>query len=431
MPLLIISGWLILWYLVWGIAALYAIMTISIWTATLRTLGVSSLRHCPRIFCLSLQASPIRELIVAMLVPFALVLLESIHEPTARYLEVFPLNGFLLMAFLCFTLFLVPPTMLVFSTSTDERLRWALTLKRFTGGRRVISLLDTGYMTLKPSVSDAWAIMSRRALTLTDVLRTSDTNNWQAGVRELIELAPIVVVDTRVSTRALDFEAFTMLTPKYAHKAIFVSNDDGSCPVLEGLVVEGRIPPDLRVSIVKEDELGQVLRRLVISGHALPRPGTLPTTPYTLRTRAERRSKESGVPETVAAVPREPDTGTKRLSIALTPVVRFVANAQIWHIVLSLVLGSLVMLQNSQFEFLGISRTAWLGLLVIGWASSAITVLAGSFFKGSVSRWRPPAGFRVFEGEQNTLVASQPLDWSRLDNFAAHHATPSPSVYLW
>ncbi len=365
-----VNGWLILKYLVWGIAALYTVMTVSIWSATVRTLGLSSLRHCPRMLRLSFQASPIRELVIALLVPFIAVILGSIYEPAVWYLETLPVNGFLLIAVLCFTLFLVPPTTLVLSTSTNERLRWALALKRFTGGRRVISLLDTGYMSFKPNPVDLWAIMSRRSLTLTDVLRTSDTSNWQAGVKELIGITPIVVVDTRVCTNALLFEASTMLTPPNVYKAIFVSQDDGACPVLEKLLAEGRVPSDLLVSIVKKDELGQVLRRLVTSKQSLPKLGSFAATPYVLSTRAGDHLKAKS--NTARTVPYEKcsatDFGTKgrkRLSIALTPILKFLANAFLLNIFLSLVLGSLVVLQKSELGRLGLSRTAW-SLLVIG-----------------------------------------------------------------
>lgn len=63
----------VLWYLVWGLAALYVVMTLGIWTSTLRTLGLSAIRHCPRMLRLSLRASPIRELSVALLLPIIAV----------------------------------------------------------------------------------------------------------------------------------------------------------------------------------------------------------------------------------------------------------------------------------------------------------------------------------------------------------------------
>jgi hypothetical protein len=282
----------VLWYLVWGLAVLYVVMTVGIWGATIRTLGLSSIRSCPRMLRLSLRASPIRELSLALLLPLIAIPLISAHWTGRWYIEVLPLNAFLLIAVLCFTLFLVPPTTLVFSSSTDRQLRWAMALKRFSGGRRVVSLLETGYMTIKPSISDAWSIMMRRSTSLTDVLRVSDTNSWQTGVRELIELTPIVVVDTRVCTQALLFEASAMLTPEYVHKAIFVTEDDGACPVLERLLDEGRVSPDRLATIISQDELGPLLQRLIKSKEALPKPGRFASTPSKIGQHVRQRGSQ-------------------------------------------------------------------------------------------------------------------------------------------
>ena len=356
---------LILWYLIWGTAALYTIMTISIWTATLRTLGLASLRHCPRMLRLSSRASAVREMFVVILVPFVVVLIGNVYGPLGSFLERSPINAFLLMGGFCFTLFFVPPTVLVFSTSTNERLRWALALKRFAGGRRVISLLDTGYMRPKASVTDLWAITSRRSLGLTDVLRTNEAGNWQAVVQELIGLTPIVVVDTRVHTRALQFEAATMLAPQYAYKAIFVSEDDGSCPVLDQLLAERSISSDLRVTIVKEGELEQLLRDLVKSKRSLPRPRELAATPY-----AGPRFAESRRSAIVAPIVR--DESSKRLSMALTPVFKLLGKMSVAHIFASLLLGAFVIAQDSEVVRLGFSRTAWVLVVVSSCACSAL-----------------------------------------------------------
>jgi hypothetical protein len=314
---------------------------------------------------LSSRASAVREMFVVILVPFVVVLIGKVYGPVGSFLERSPVNAFLLMGGFCFTLFLLPPTVLVFSTSTNDRLRWALALKRFAGGRRVISLLDTGYMRPKPSVTDLWAITSRRSLALTDVLRTNEAGNWQAVIQELIGLTPVVVVDTRVYTRALRFEAATMLAPQYAYKAIFVSEDDGSCPVLDQLLAEGVISSDLRVTIVKERELEQLLRGLVKSKRSLPRPRELVATPYMVPRCAESRSSET-------VTPVVPDESSKRLSMALTPLFRLLAKAFVVHISASLILGAYVISQDSEVVRLGFSRTAWMLLVASICACSAL-----------------------------------------------------------
>src|SRR5712691_8052720 len=97
----------VLWYLVWGLAAMYVVMTVGIWGATLQTLGLSSIRSSPRILRLSLRASPIRELSLALLLPLISIPLISAHWADRWYIKTLPINAFVLIGVLCFTLFLV------------------------------------------------------------------------------------------------------------------------------------------------------------------------------------------------------------------------------------------------------------------------------------------------------------------------------------
>lgn len=336
-------AWTLISLLVWIIAGLHLIMTIGIWWATLRTLGLSSLRHSPRILRLSFRAGPIRELLVMMLT--TLVVIFIIYANSSEYRVGSAQNALLLIVVLCCTLFFVPPAALVFSSSTNRQLRWALTLKGLIRGRRVISLLDTAYMRPEPSLDDVWAVVSRRSLTLTDILRTSDLNNWHAGVRELIEITPIVIVDTRVCTPALLFEASTMLAPQNLYKAIFVIGDDGACPVLETLLDNGGISAACKASIVREAELSEVLRSLITSRYSLPKPGSFPSPPSTIGERAGRGRQRPGksIPVTAAnqvvAIPR----AVERLSTPLTFFWRSMAKVILVQVLMSLICGLLIL----------------------------------------------------------------------------------------
>jgi hypothetical protein len=365
----------------WGMAALYLIMTIGIWSATLRTLGLSSIRRCPRLARLAFRASPIRELSGVLLLPLVAIPLIKAQGIGGQYVATFPLNALLLIALLCFTLFLVPPTTLVFSSSTDKQLRWALSLKRFIGGRRVISLLDTGYMTIKPSVSGIWSIMLRRSGSLTDVLRMSDTDNWQAGVIELIEISPIVIVDTRVCTQALMFEASTVLTPQYAYKAIFVSDENGACPVLERLLDEGKVSSDHLVSVVKEDALGPLLQRLVTSRDALPKPGGFAAAPSKieeltgrlrdLRQQTMSRSMTSSPQASQVSIFSVPKI-RKSLSTPLTPFWRLWAKGIIVQVLLSAAWGVWIMLTSPQLISTSFAMFVLWSLLACYWGFCAL-----------------------------------------------------------
>jgi hypothetical protein len=329
--------WSVLRYGAWVVVALFVIMTLGVWGATLRTFGPSCLRHCPRMLRLSFRAGPIRELFVAILLPLLAMGLMEIYGPAARYLAPFPVSALALIGLLCLTLFPVPPVAVVFSSSTDKQLRWALSLKRFTAGRRVISLLDTGFLAVKARVSDAWLITLLRSGSLTDVLRTSNPNRWQAVVRELIEISPIVIVDTRVCTRALLFEASAMLTSEYAYKAIFIRADDGTSPVLERLLSEGSISADFRAHVVKEGELGELLQRLLVSRNTLPKPGTAAAATIGQSISRDARGRRPAhdlvsIPKSCSGPTATPGT---KLSSSLTPAWRWSARAGVVYLVTS------------------------------------------------------------------------------------------------
>lgn len=373
-------GWLVLCYLVWGLSALYVCMTIHIWLMTLRTLGLSALRHCPRMLRLSFRASLIRELSVAILLPLIVIPLLRAYGIGGEYIAALPLNALLLMALSGFTLCLVPPTVVVFSSSTDRQLRWALALKKFTGGRRVISLLDTGYMVVKPSARDAWSIMSRRSASMLDVLRTSEKDNWQVGVKALIEIAPIVIVDTRVCTPALLFEASSVLTPEYSYKSIFLSEDDDACPVLEKLLDEGGIPADCLLSVVKEDELGPLLKSRVVSKATLPKIGSFALTPFMIGERFGRRGvkRQAKSPSMTATFQSShPARGfrpeeKKSLSTLLTPFWRLMAKAVVVQLLLSVAWSLWIMLTLPQLIFSSRAGIVLASLVICSWASSAL-----------------------------------------------------------
>jgi hypothetical protein len=264
--------------LAWGFALLYTFMTAHSWYITLRTLGLSSLRFSLRIFRVSLQAGPIREFTGFILINLIIIFLLLRYGKGSALVEVLPVKQILFVFFMTVLLYFVPPAALALTSSTDRQLRWALELKGRTRGYRVISLLDTRYMVPKPSVNDVWSVMSMRSLTLVDILRTSDSTHWQQTVKEIVGISPIVIVDTRESTHAVLFEASLMLTPEHIHKAIFVIENDGRCPVFERLIADGFVAPDRLVSVVRENQLEQLLRKTLKKGN-LPQTGRFISVP--------------------------------------------------------------------------------------------------------------------------------------------------------
>jgi hypothetical protein len=372
--------WPVLKVLVWTLVALHALVTLLSWVLTIRTLGVASLKLCPRMIFLSGRGWPVIERVLLLTAPFAIIrFLNSLGLGPGTF-NVFPLNAFMLMAVMIISLPLIPPTAVVFSNSTDRQLRWALALKQLAGGRRVISMLDTSYLKRKRTIRDSWSIFTRRAITVMDILRTTETEDWHYLVQQLVAVTPIVIVDTRVFTHALLFEASTVMTPEYAHKAIFISDDDGSCPVLQNLVADGTVPLDLRISVVKQDELGPILKRLVRSPHTLPQYGTFPVPPIRVAECVQgglhqERVFQSALPDSDESLAEiELTMGKFELSTSLTPLLKL-AGLVYWLIILMfLVFGPLVLEQAQPAFVQKLGTMGWLALLCGGFLTGVFTM---------------------------------------------------------
>jgi hypothetical protein len=234
-------------------------------------------------------------------------------------------------------------------------------------------------MTFKPGIGEFWAIASRRSASLPDVLRVADTGNWQDGVKQLIEMSPVVVVDTRVCTRALLFEASTVLSHESAYKAIFVSEDNGVCPVLERLFIEGGISADCLVSVVKEDDLGPLLQRLVVSTDTLPKPGRFAVTPSRMEEITARRGlRQPSTPFSlnalqgshlnIIALPGD----RKSLSTSLTPFWQLLAKGVVVQSLLSAAWGLWILPTMPQLTSTGFRTFVLWSVLISNWVACAL-----------------------------------------------------------
>jgi hypothetical protein len=329
---------------------------------------------------LSGHSWPITINVILLCAPFTIIrFLNSLGVGPGTF-NIFPANALMLIGVMVLCLPFIPPTAVVFSSSTDRQLRWALSLKEIAGGRRVISLLDTGYLKSKRNIRNLWATFTRHAITLMDVLRTLEAENWQYVVEELVKIAPIVIVDARVCTHALLFEASTVATSEYAHKAIFISEDDGSCPVLETLVVNGSVPSDLLISIVKQDELRPLLKELIRSPRTLPQFGSFPLPPVRISecVRGElQRESDSDSAELLYESTEETEfpEEKKRLSTRWTLVLRVLAT-WFWITVLMIfVFGPELIEQTPAYMIPKLTTTGWSVLL-----SAAFSISFGSLY---------------------------------------------------
>jgi len=113
---------------------------------------------------------------------------------------------------------------------------------------RVVALLDPGQMG-----------PVGRMLRL-DLMRTSTEDTWKSMVHRLIDIAPVYVVDTVHRTGPLRYEAFLMLAPERAARAVFISNDEGVCP---SLLEAGIDPSEYAIPVTREDDMEVAAIRLL------------------------------------------------------------------------------------------------------------------------------------------------------------------------
>ena len=93
---------------------------------------------------------------------------------------------------------------------------------------------------------------------------------WKQSVRDLIEVSPIVIIDTRYASSPIEEEVAWMLDPRRSFRAIWLGNRDGSYPALEA--VPGGTD---RFGLIKCNEklLYDLVRDMTQSAETLPGRG--------------------------------------------------------------------------------------------------------------------------------------------------------------
>jgi len=146
--------------------------------------------------------------------------------------------------------FALPPAVLVLTGSNTQGFSLLNKVHRAIWPLRVVALLD--YST--------WAGYGQ------DNLRTNSPHVWRSIVHQLIDIAPIIIVDTRAQSASVEDESFVMLAPERVGKAAFISELDGNCPTLSK---HGIRPRDHALPAYTEHELISRLPRLIRSAEGL------------------------------------------------------------------------------------------------------------------------------------------------------------------
>ncbi len=152
---------------------------------------------------------------------------------------------------------IVPPTVLFLTTSGSDRLDLFVRLDWIIRRLRVVALirLDEADTNIK------------RFLVRSDCFRTTDDEIWEDTVIKLMEMAPIIIFDTRLVTPPILTEINHLLDSGYTYKTIFLGDESGDYPALKAIGVEK--PPHPHVT---EDIILETIYNATRSRETLPGP---------------------------------------------------------------------------------------------------------------------------------------------------------------
>ena len=91
-------------------------------------------------------------------------------------------------------------------------------------------------------------------------LRTPDNVDWRTVVHPLMDMAPTIVIDTRIPSLAVVEEIKRMVQNSGLSKCIFVTRDCGDSPALDAAVSEQAVR--VALNTVSADELVPYMKNL-------------------------------------------------------------------------------------------------------------------------------------------------------------------------
>lgn len=118
------------------------------------------------------------------------------------------------------------PVALILGTSSHSSIRRQRTIKRRLSPLRVISLLDAE-VPWDPSLANEMAL---------DSFRTTNEDDWWLVIQRLMEIAPILALDTAAETSGVHQEARHILSTDLCCKCLFLTPPDGPTLILDRLL---------------------------------------------------------------------------------------------------------------------------------------------------------------------------------------------------
>lgn len=121
---------------------------------------------------------------------------------------------------------LLPPGAIVLGSSSPGSVDLVVGITRLMHPYRVVSLIEDRRLIRTPFAGKH------------DNLRTVKSASWRGAVHRLVEITPLVIVDTRFPTPNVCEEIKHMLDARRISKTLFVINEDGTAPGLEAVGVD-------------------------------------------------------------------------------------------------------------------------------------------------------------------------------------------------
>ncbi len=159
---------------------------------------------------------------------------------------------------------IMPPTVLFLGSSTNLTIETKRNLTSSLFPLRVISFLSNR------DCQEFYQDLDRPGLFRSnwDNLRSASGQDWQRLVSSFMDLAKIIIVETRIPTEAVIQEIEWLLEPDRKTKSCFIIGDDGSSPVLEAFsgIQKGSL------KCITEKELIPWIKAVTKSSDTLPKP---------------------------------------------------------------------------------------------------------------------------------------------------------------
>ena len=158
----------------------------------------------------------------------------------------------------------IPPSVLFLGTSRKETIDFREYLERSLHPYRVVVLLDASV-----AETESYTAFQHNILAW-DNIRTRLDEDWRKVVNPLMEMVPIIVIDTRIASPAVVEETERALT-LFVQKTVFVTNQYNRSPSIEAT---GMQLPEKEIHYSRLEQLVPLLKTLgltkIVSPYNLP-----------------------------------------------------------------------------------------------------------------------------------------------------------------